>query len=201
MTRPPGWRFEYRADIPTSVKINCHKQRQQPRKNGFYGLQPRHSKRTRELKLATRNVQTMLRPGKMNEIGKEILKYRLEVVALQEIRWQGEGRIDKKEFTQLYSQPHRRTGLYGTGFLVSKKIGPSIMEFEAINESIYRLKLRGRFRNVTILSVYAPHEGSSEEDKEQFYEKIEIIVSKIRKYDMVIIMGDFTTCRLTERKP
>ena len=41
----------------------------------------------------------MLKPGKMKEIMGEISKARVDVVAVQEIRWQGQGRIDKKDFS------------------------------------------------------------------------------------------------------
>jgi len=48
-------------------------------------------KRTRytEKTLATWNVQTMLKPGRMKEIMEEISKARVDVVAVQKIRWQG----------------------------------------------------------------------------------------------------------------
>jgi hypothetical protein len=34
------------------------------------------------------------------EIGDEVLKLGIDLVALQEIRWQGHGEINKKNFTQ-----------------------------------------------------------------------------------------------------
>jgi hypothetical protein len=36
----------------------------------------------------------MLKPGKMKEITEELSKARVDVVAVQEIHWQGQGRID-----------------------------------------------------------------------------------------------------------
>ena len=39
-----------------------------------------------EITLATWNVQTMLKPGKMKEIMEELGKVRVDVVAVQEIR-------------------------------------------------------------------------------------------------------------------
>jgi len=43
------------------------------------------------LTFGTWNVQTTLQPGKMMEIADEVLKLGIDLVALQEIRWQGDG--------------------------------------------------------------------------------------------------------------
>jgi hypothetical protein len=40
-----------------------------------------------DLTFGTWNVQTMLQPGKMMEIGDEVLKLGIDLAALQEIRW------------------------------------------------------------------------------------------------------------------
>jgi hypothetical protein len=44
----------------------------------------------------------MLQPGKMMEIVDEVLKLGTDLVALQEIRWQGHWEINKKNFTVIY---------------------------------------------------------------------------------------------------
>ena len=55
--------------------------------------------RTTDLTFGTWNVQTMLQPGKMTEIADEVLRLGIDLVALQEIRWQGQGEINKKKIT------------------------------------------------------------------------------------------------------
>jgi len=44
----------------------------------------------------------MLKPGRMKEIMEEIGTVKVDVVALQEICWQGQGRIDEKDFSLFY---------------------------------------------------------------------------------------------------
>ena len=48
-------------------------------------------------------MRTMLQVGKMAEIGNELMKYDLDITALQEIRWKGYGRIKKPRYILLYS--------------------------------------------------------------------------------------------------
>ena len=89
-----------------------------------------------EITLATWNVQSMLKPGKKKEIMEELGKARVDVVAVQEIRWQGQGRIDKKDFSLFYSGPKEGTGQYGTGFIVSAKIRKSLLAFEPLSDRL-----------------------------------------------------------------
>jgi hypothetical protein len=67
----------------------------------------------------------------------------------------------------------------------------SMLEYEAINERICRLRMKGRYRNNTIISAHGPTEEKEDREKKEFHDCSEEIYHKIRKYDLVIIMGDF----------
>jgi endonuclease/exonuclease/phosphatase family metal-dependent hydrolase len=64
----------------------------------------------------------MLKSGKMQEIANEIQKFEIDIVALQEIRWTGQGRTDKCDCTLIYSGSGKRTGQLCTGFIIAKAI-------------------------------------------------------------------------------
>ena len=184
---PPVWGLGVRLTTSPCEKRLVTKPYNKPRNAINTRLRQRHT----DLTFGTWNVQTMLQPGKMMEIADEVLKLGIDLVALQEIRWQGQGEINKKNFTVIYSGPEKRTGQYGTGFIISRKIKESMLECEPVNDRLCRIRIRGKFRNLTIISAYAPTEDKGEEEKAEFYSKLERICNGVPKYDLLVIMGDF----------
>jgi len=73
------------------------------------------------MRFGTRNVRTLLQAGNMNAIAEEAEKYKIDAVALQEIRWKGKGTTRKSKFTMHYSGSEDRQRYRGVGFIVSKK--------------------------------------------------------------------------------
>ncbi|XP_071628707.1 craniofacial development protein 2-like [Temnothorax longispinosus] len=123
----------------------------------------------------------------MMEVAEEVLRYGLDVVALQEVRWKGNGRIDKKNYSMFYSGSETRTGQRGTGFIINSKMKKSYLGFEPLGEKMCKLRLKGRFRNLSIISAYAPTEDANEEEKNAFYDELDRECSKIPKYDVLIL--------------
>jgi exonuclease III len=63
------------------------------------------------------------------------------------------------------------------------------MGFEPVNERICKLRIRGKFYNLTLISAYAPTEDAQDEVKEQFYEELNINLEQSPKHDALIIQG------------
>jgi exonuclease III len=53
------------------------------------------------------------------------------------------------------------------------------------------LRLRGKFRNITLISTYPPTEDSPDAIKDEFYDKLSQECEKAHKYDILILLGDF----------
>ncbi|KAG8239827.1 hypothetical protein J437_LFUL019002 [Ladona fulva] len=71
--------------------------------------------------------------------------------------------------------PEYRTGIFTvcTGFMISSKIRRSLLLFEPINERICKIRIKGKFRNMTFITVHAPTGDQTELEKEEFYEELE----------------------------
>ena len=66
-------------------------------------------------------MRTMLQAGKMAEIANELLKYDLDITAIQEIRWKGYGGIKKPRYILLYSGAEKQSE-QGVGFIIKRSL-------------------------------------------------------------------------------
>jgi exonuclease III len=71
-----------------------------------------------------------------------------------------------------------------------KKIQKHIISYELHNERLCKLRVKGKYDNITLINAYAPTEDKTEEIKEQFYDDLQSIVDKVPKSDLTIILGD-----------
>ncbi|CAG9839544.1 unnamed protein product [Diabrotica balteata] len=117
------------------------------------------------------------------------LTYRIDIAAIQEMRWTGTGILQKKEHDIYYScNPNRHEFI--TAFLVSKRIKNFIIGFKAINDRLCILRIKGKFFNISLINVHAPTEEKDEEIKDLFYEDLERAYDNCAKNDIKIIIGD-----------
>lgn len=142
------------------------------------------------IKISTWNVRTLLATGKMQEIGLELKRYNIDIAAIQEVRWEGQGNITKKHFTMFYSGG-KKQGKYGVAFLILGNTRNKVIDFKPINERLAYIRIEAKPFNISILNVYAPTEGASAEEKEKLYEKMEEEIAKIEKEDTIMLLGDF----------
>jgi exonuclease III len=53
------------------------------------------------------------------------------------------------------------------------------------------LRIKGKFGNITLLSTYAPSENSPDTIKDDFNDLLSKECEKVRKYDILLFLGDF----------
>jgi hypothetical protein len=97
-----------RLTTPSCKNNFVQKPNNQPQIGGTYRKRTKQRIRNNDIMMATWNVSTMLQPRKMQEIAQEMSRYKINIMAIQEIRRQGTGRIDKLEFTIIYSGPQKK---------------------------------------------------------------------------------------------
>ena len=140
--------------------------------------------------MGTWNTRTLNKLGADTEMENEIIRYNMDVVALQEIRWPNFGTKRMRKGTIYYSG--RRDGRHneGTGFYVKEELVKDVLEFEPICSRIARLRIRAQWFKVTLVAVHAPTDVSTDDAKDAWYTKLEEVVRRVPRHDMLLIIGD-----------
>lgn len=61
-----------------------------------------------------------------------------------------------------YSGPEIKIGWCGTSFIFSSKVKCTNFWFESLGDRLCKLRIKGRFRNLSLISEYAPMEDTSD---------------------------------------
>jgi len=97
----------------------------------------------------------------MKTVTDQVQKYKLTVVALQDLRWPGNGNIKSENYTIFYSGSENGRHEYGVGFMISDAILPNVKSFTPVSDRLCVLKLEGRYWDIVIKNCYAPTEGEN----------------------------------------
>jgi exonuclease III len=138
--------------------------------------------------MATWNVRSLFRPEASRTLENEVKRYRVEIAALQEIRWRDIEMTSLNDYILINSGS--RDNILGIGFMIKKSIRNSLLNYKTVTERICVVWLKGRFFNISIVSVHAPTEEKDEEVKDAFYEALDKTYDELPLHDVKIIMGD-----------
>ncbi|PSN38555.1 hypothetical protein C0J52_14819 [Blattella germanica] len=143
----------------------------------------------RDMFLGTWNVRTLYSSGALEILTRELDRTGLDIVALQEVRWPGEGSQESGKFTLYYGGATKPE--FGTGFLVRRSILSAIRDIKFVSDRISYIILKGKRHDFIIVNVYGPTEASDDTIKDEFYEELESVFDRLSRYHMKIVLGDF----------
>ena len=133
------------------------------------------------------------REEELEELRNERLRYKLDLVAVQECRWTGQGLIVNDDSVFLYSgRPEGEEHSRGVGVLLSKRLEKALINWEPINERLIGLKFNTRARRMIIVNAYAPTEAQQSDVKDDFYEHLNSwLNNNTGSADIILVLGDF----------
>jgi hypothetical protein len=68
------------------------------------------------------------------------------------------------------------------------KIRKSLLNYEPSRDRMCKLRLKGRFRNVILISAYTPTEDCRDEGKQTFCDQLHRQRGKVPKYDVLMTL-------------
>ena len=140
------------------------------------------------LRCATWNVRTLYQVGKFENLKREMIRMKLDIMGVSEVRWPGVNKLETEGGCFIHSGgdiPER-----GVGIMLAKKITGSLIGFWAISDRVLLVKLKGNPIDINIIQVYAPTNESSDEEINQFYDNLNMAKQQCKNHEMIMIMGD-----------
>jgi exonuclease III len=123
------------------------------------------------MRFGTWNVISFYRSGSLKTVAKELGKYTLDLVGVQEVRWDKGGTERAEDYTCFYGAGNEDYRL-GTGYFVHKRIISAVRRVEFVSHGMSYIILRGRWCNIIVLNMLAPCEDKSDDVKDSFYEAL-----------------------------
>ena len=171
-----------------------------PHPGPMFPYSRRHSE-AQELNVASWNVRTLLetkrsvgRPTAI--VSRELGRYNIDIAALSETRILGESIISEDAGGYTFFMKGKPLGdkcYHGVGFAIRTKL-VSCLEGKypiGINERLMTMCLPLDKFTLSIISAYAPTLASSDETKEEFYNKLSESIKSVPSCHKLLVMGDF----------
>jgi exonuclease III len=95
-----------------------------------------------DMRFGTWNVKSLYRPGSLKTVSGELGKYKLDLVGVQEVRWDKRGTEPAGDYAFFYGNGNA-DHLLGTGFFVHKRIISVIKRVEFVSDRMSYIILRG----------------------------------------------------------
>jgi len=131
----------------------------------------------------------LYKEGATVNLVREVEKYKMKCVALQEVRWQDAG-ITMVPQTTIFNGKCKQAHRLGSGFVVLESIIHTVKEFRDVSPRISTLTLTTENFDLVLINVHTSTEDKDEIEKELFYATLEDVfntsVGQVR-----LILEDF----------
>jgi hypothetical protein len=103
----------------------------------------------------------------------ELENCKLDLVGVQEVRWEGEGYQTVDNYTFFFAKGSVKSPIRDRIFFVHNRIISAVKRVEFVSDRISYITLKGRWCDTIVLNVHVPTEDKDNVIKDSFYEELE----------------------------
>ena len=133
-------------------------------------------------------MRALYQCGKLESVKKEMTQLKINILGINKTRWPKSNDFMIDDFKMIYSggDKHER----GVGLLLDQYISKCVLGYWTVSDRVLLVKIQGHPFNITIIVVYAPMTGNTEEEIDACYETLEEAKSLCKPNEVNIIIGD-----------
>lgn len=142
-------------------------------------------------RIASWNVRTLSESSRLEQLESEKSRYKIQILGICETRWKESGEIITHKGNYIIHCGTRSGGESGVALMIDNNIKRSLIEWKPISDRIITARFKTKFKNITIIQCYAPTEVKDDDEKDAFYEQLNVVLEEIPRSDIKVMMGDF----------
>jgi hypothetical protein len=142
------------------------------------------------IRIGTWNVRTLMQPGTLELLTREMNRCKVNILGISEMRWSGKGHFSTDDHTIYYSG-NEKGGDRGVAFVTSNFISKHVLGYNPVNDRIISIRLQAQPINISLIQVYAPTSSAPDDVLDCFYNQLQDTLDSIPKRDIVMIIGDY----------
>ncbi|XP_063595885.1 uncharacterized protein LOC134772741 [Penaeus indicus] len=148
----------------------------------------RLKKPVQKIRVGTLNVGSLT--GRSRELADVMERRKIGVLCVQETRWKGNKSREIGEGCKLIYTGANNQGRNGVGIILDKKWRENLVHVGRRSDRIMSVKLALGKLVLNVICAYAPQVGCSNEEKDEFWQQLDVELQAIPQEERVFLGGD-----------